>query len=302
MNLDYLKAFYVTVINNSISKAAKVLHLSQPALSMQIQALEKELDSELLIRSTKGVQLTEAGEVLYDYAKTIISINENIQRDLKNINKNRQLHIGACTAVGEYALPCSLFLYKDKNPNIDVHIEISNTPGVIEKLINHTVRIGIIQGMPDTEELNCSAIMKDRLILVVQPQLWERLSKNSEKRMTLELLKTMPLIMREENSGTRCLVERGLLEKGMTLDEFQIAVELNSPEAVKSSVIAGQGLSFVPEYTVKRELKTGLLIALPIEGLEITCYYYVTYMKDTKLRPYEIEFLEFLKSNRRGFC
>jgi DNA-binding transcriptional LysR family regulator len=302
VNLEHLKAFYVTVMANSISKAAKQLHLSQPALSMQLQALEKELDSELLIRSTKGVQLTEAGEVLYDYAKTILSLKENIQRDIKNIHKNQQLLLGACTTVGDYALPCSLFLFKDKNPDISVHVEISNTPGVITKLINHTVRIGIIQGKPPGDEMEYMEIMRDKLLLVVQPQFWERLSAGESNSITLEELKELPLIMREEGSGTRCYIEETLSEHGTSLDEFNIAVELNTPEAIKSSVTAGQGLSFVPEYTVKKELRIGHLKAIEVQDVDFTSHYYVAYLKDTKLRPHEKEFLDFLNSHKRGFC
>lgn len=302
MNLEHVKSFYITVMANSISKAAKQLHLSQPALSMQLQSLEKELDSELLIRSTKGVQLTEAGEVLYDYAKTILSLKENIQRDIKNIHKDQQLLLGACTTVGEYALPCSLFLFKDKNTDIAVHVEISNTPGVIAKLLSHTVRIGIIQGKPPGDNMDYMEIMRDKLLLVVQPQLWARLNTANSESILLEELKKLPLIMREKGSGTRSYIEQALQEDDLDLDQFTIAVELNTPEAIKSSVIAGQGLSFVPEYTVKKELRTGHLKAIDVEDVNFTSHYYVTYLKDMKLRPPEKAFLDFLNSQKRGFC
>lgn len=89
MNLQYLKSFYITVKVNSISKAAKILHLTQPGLSMQIRALEKELQVSLLNRSNKGVNLTEAGKIVFDYAGTILSLQENIERDLKTLKAQK---------------------------------------------------------------------------------------------------------------------------------------------------------------------------------------------------------------------
>ena len=113
MNLQNLNVFYLTVKLKSITKAAEVLHFTQSGISLQIQSLEEELGETLLIRSNKGVELTEAGEVLFDYAGTILSIQDNIKRDFSNMRtKKKRLLLGACRAIGEYALPCSIYTYK----------------------------------------------------------------------------------------------------------------------------------------------------------------------------------------------
>ena len=113
MNLEYLQSFYVTVKSNSISKAAENLHLTQPGLSMQLKNLEKELGVTLLNRSNKGVEMTEEGKVVFDYAHTILDIKGNIERDLKSLHETvPTLIIGSCKSVGEYALPCSIYTFK----------------------------------------------------------------------------------------------------------------------------------------------------------------------------------------------
>ncbi|QEK12981.1 LysR family transcriptional regulator [Crassaminicella thermophila] len=294
MNIEYCKAFYITVKVNSISKAAKILHLSQPALSMQIQSLEKELQVSLLKRSNKGVELTEAGEILFDYADTLLSLHENIERDIANHKSNNiQLLIGSCKTVGEYALPCSLYTYKQDHKNINIHFEITNTSGVVENLINRNINIGIIQGDMHYKNIKSEKITSDQLLLVTS-------LPNIKDTISLEELTKLPIILREEGSGTRAIIKKFLESHGMKLDDLNIIYELNSMEAIKSSVVAGKGISFIPEMTIRKELKTGILNRIHINNFEIVSDYYVVYRN--KLDTHEKEFIKFIKSNKRGFC
>ncbi|SDK75681.1 LysR family transcriptional regulator [Natronincola ferrireducens] len=299
MNLQYLKAFYVTVKVNSISKAAKVLHLTQPGLSMQIQSLEKDLQVSLLNRSNKGVELTEAGKIVFDYANTILSLQENIERDLLNLNSDKkQLLIGSCKAVGEYALPCSIYIYKQDNKDVNIHLEISNTKDVIENLLDRTINLGIVHGCyncMNTNQLTIEKITNNSLLLVTSLPLM----KNT---ITLKELDHIPLIFREGGSGTRQCILDTLETHGISVDDLNIIYELNSMEAIKSSVIAGKGISFIPELSIKRELKDGILKKIDVEGLEVISDFYVVYRKDHVLSPHEMEFIKFIKSSKRGFC
>ncbi len=297
MNFEYLESFHVVIMHSSISKAAKQLHLSQPALSMQIQSLEKELGTQLLIRSTKGVQLTPAGEILYNYTKSILSLKENIHRDIKSIQKRPQLLLGFCTTIGEYLLPSNLFLYKDKNPNVEIHVEICNTPGVIEKLLNHSVRLGIIKGIPQDfdQEVEITKFLKDKLVLVVQPDFWKKINKNDADSISINELLKYPLVIREEDSATRRIVEESLKNIGAKLEDFNIAVEYNSPQAVKTSVLAGRGLCFAPTHLVEDEINRGKFKVLDLKGIEFLCQYYIAHLKDIKLNVHEKVFLDFLR-------
>lgn len=296
MNLQYLRAFYVTVKINSISKAAKVLHLTQPGLSMQIQSLEKELQVSLLNRSNKGVNLTDSGKIVFDYADTILSLQENIERDLDNLkNDTKNLLIGSCKSVGEHALPCSIYIYKNDNKDIHISMEISNTQDVIKNLLNRTINIGIIQGRTDNKNLKTEKVTCDRLLLVTScPVIKDQISRE-------ELLK-LPIISRENGSGSRIDIEEFLNDNNHKLEDLNIIYELNSLEAIKSSVMSGKGFAFIPELTIKKELKEGTLTNIKVDNMEIISEFYIVYRKDHNLSIYEKEFINFIKSNKRGFC
>lgn len=296
MNLQYLKAFYVTVQLNSISKAAKKLHLTQPGLSMQIQSLEKDLEVTLLIRSNKGVELTEAGKVVFDYANTILSMQDNIERDLKSLKSNKkELLLGSCKAVGEYALPCSIYIYKQDFGDVDINFEISNTEGVIKNLLDRTINIGIIHGNRKAPNIKTDKIASDRLLLVTSLPLMKDV-------ITLDEFIKLPLIFREPDSGTHQTIKDALLSHNIKIEDLNIIYELNSMEAIKTSILSGKGISFIPELSIKRELRDGHLKEIKIEDLDMFSEFFIAYREDHNLTVFENEFIKFIKSSKRGFC
>ncbi len=296
MNLQYLKSFYTTVKLNSISKAAKELHLTQPGLSMQIQALEKELDSNLLIRSNKGVRLTDAGQIVFDYADTIISLQGNIEKDLGNLMESKKvLSISSCKAIGEYALPCSIYLFKHENKNIEIDFEVNNSQKVIESLLNRNANIGIIQGNRKHDDLVFEKIVSDNIVFVSS-------TKNDLNTINIDTLKTLPLITREEGSGLYSTINSYLAKYKITNDDLDILFSLNSVEGIKSSVIAGNGFAFLPHLSIKRALRDNSLKIVNIEDFNISSDYYIAYRKGYSLSSHEADFIKFIKSNKRGFC
>ncbi|HJF36646.1 MAG TPA: LysR family transcriptional regulator, partial [Clostridium perfringens] len=168
MNLTYLRSFYTTVKCNSISKAAKQLHLTQPGVSMQIQKLENDINFKLLNRSNTGVSLTSAGEIIFEFAESMLSIEDNLQKkldELKNINS--KLIISCCKSLGEHVMPCSIYTFKEIHYKTDISMEIDNTSDILKKLTNHETNIGIIQGKPsDCKNLELIPLMTDNLVLV----------------------------------------------------------------------------------------------------------------------------------------
>lgn len=296
MNLEYLESFYTTVKYNSISKAASILHLSQPGLSGQLKSLENELGATLLTRSNKGVELTEEGTVVFNYAETLLSIQGNIKRDLINLNQDvPKLMIGACKSVGEYALPCSLFTFKDVHEEVAIHMDVINSSHVIEKLQDHTINLGIIQHDFAAEDMTLQPIISDQLVLVGNNLL-------SPSKISLDELKKLPLILREKKSGTRAIMEKALEEKNVSLEDLNIIYDLNSPEAIKSSIAKGKGFSFLPRIVVAQELKNKSLKIIQVEDLKIDFLYYLASRKNYILTEYEDLFANFIISNKRGFC
>lgn len=296
MNLEYLQSFYIAVKYNSISKAAQFLHLTQPGLSGQLKSLENELGVSLLTRSNKGVELTEEGKVVFNYADTLLSIQGNIKRDLVNLHKDKpKLLIGSCKSIGEYALPCSIFTFKDHHDEIDIHMEVANSTEVIEKLQDHTINIGIIQYDPKVDDIITEFIVSDELFLVGNIE-------NSPKKISLEELKDIPLILRENSSGTRHIVKDALKEKDISVEDLNVIYDLNSPESIKSSILAGKGFSFLPKLAIEQEIKNQRIKAVSIDNLNISFDYYVAYRKNYDFTEYEQMFVDFILSNKRGFC
>lgn len=295
MDFQYLESFYTTVKYNSISKAAVALHLTQPGLSLQLKNLENEMGTKLLDRSNKGVQLTEEGKVVYNYAVTILSLKGNIKRDLKSLQESPKLIIGSCYAVGEYALPCSIYLFKKFYDDVDIQIKLMNSTEVIEKLLDHTINLGIIQDHPKMGEVIARTIISDELVLAGH-------SSGGQEEIDLEKLKKLPLILREKTSSTRYLLEKALQKESVSLDQLHVVYNLDSPGAIKSSISAGNGFSFLPKLMIKKELKEGTLEQIKIDRLKIVFNYNMAYRKDSVLSEQEKNFIEFIHSNRRGFC
>ena len=296
MNLEYLQSFYTTVKYNSISKAAQILHLTQPGLSGQLKSLENELGVSLLNRSNKGVELTEEGKVVFNYADTLLSIQGNIKRDLINLHKDRpKLMIGTCKSVGEYALPCSIFTFKHLHKEVDIQMEAVNSSEVIQKLQEHDINIGIIQADPKIDDIITQHIISDELLLVGN-------SDFSPKKISINELMKLPLIFREQNSGTRYVIEKSLDEIGINISDLNVIYDLNSPEAIKSSIISGKGFSFLPRLVVAQELKKQSIHAVKVDGLKILFGYYVASRKKYTFTDYEQLFVDFIISNKRGFC
>lgn len=296
MNITYLRSFYTTVKFNSISKAAKELHLTQPGLSMQLQSLENEIGSKLLNRSNKGVELTDEGAVVYEYAGTMISLADNLERDLNNLKtKKSSLVICSCKSLGEHILPCSIYTFKEIHFNIDISMGIYNSQNVLKKLLNHDANIGIVTGVDIPENIVAAPIMHDNLILVS--------GRNAEKtNITLDEVLSLPLILREQGSGILTLLENALKEKLLTFNNLNVLISLNSVESIKSSVSSGRGYAFLPESVVSQELKTGNLKKINIEDFKIPFDYYIAFRENYTLTEYERKFADFLTSKKRCFC
>ncbi|MFZ5942724.1 MAG: LysR substrate-binding domain-containing protein [Bacillota bacterium] len=297
MNLEYLKTFYLAVKSNSISKAAKLLNMSQPGVSIQIQSLEKELSTKLLERSNKGVELTDAGQIVYDYAVSILSIQENIERQLSSYKKQKtELIVSSCTTVGSYALPCSLYLFKEKYPHVNVLLDITNSTNVMENILQGSAKIGLIEGDIVNKQINKILVTSDILKIAVSPTAY------AYDEITMEQFLTLPFIIRELGSGTRDVFSSTLSNAGINMQDVNVVMELCSAEAIKSAVVAGKGVSVFSDLAIKKELATGVLKEVRISGISFRANYYLVHNKNMGLVETEQDFYDFIMSNKRGFC
>ena len=297
MNLSHIKSFYETVKCNSISKAAKELHLTQPGLSMQLQTFENEIGEKLLNRSNKGVSLTEEGKIVFEFVESMIALQNNLDKKLKNLKDNKsKLYVSTCNSLGEQIIPCSIYTFKEIHPNINISMDIDNSKNILKKLLNHDTNIAIIHEFDNTpDNVVINKIMSDKLILVG--------STDSEiNSLTLDELVNIPIILREEGSGTLSILKRSLANNNILLDNLNVLLSLNSSEAIKSSVISGRGFAFMPELSITHELKRGTLKKINIKDFNTSFNYNIVMRKNYDLSDTENKFLSFITSNKRCFC
>ncbi|MCR8869040.1 LysR family transcriptional regulator [Bacillus sp. AFS026049] len=256
MKLENLKMFCLVVDEGSISQAARLSFLSQPAVTRQIHQLENYYNTLLFDREEGRLRVTEAGKLLYPFAKAIVNdfnhSKEVIQQSTGKYNAN--LIVGASLTIGEYLLPSLLGRFKKQQPEIKVTLTIKNTPRVLEDLSNDVIDLALVEGLVENTDFIVDKFAEDELILVCpSDHPWK-----DRKEIQLEELGNERMIWRESISGTRLIVENMLREYGV-LEKIESYMEIGSTQAIKSAVEAGLGISILPRLTVARELEQGFL-------------------------------------------
>jgi len=291
MNIEFLKVFYKTIYYNSISTAAKELFISQPAVSMQIKALEKELNLKLLDRSNKGVVPTEAGKVIYRYAEDILMLHENMLKDLQRFNGivvNR-LTISCCSTLGQYSLPCSLYEFKKSFPDIDIYIEHAPSSEVIVQVRDRGVDIGFIEGFYEDSGTDCIPMGNSFLHFVASPELIGRngISKDDIYKYNIFFI--------HRKCSLRRIIEENLAKAGINATSLKISIESPSIESIKASVVAGQGISILPYLCIKKELYSKSLTIFEIENIKFP-YSFSLIHKKKNGKLIKNEFIHYMKN------
>ncbi|MDI6823017.1 MAG: LysR family transcriptional regulator [Bacillota bacterium] len=267
MNIWQLEVFCTVARVKSFSRAAKLLHLTQPGVSAQVLSLEKHFGVRLFRRHAQGVELTPAGEAAFEYARRILELVEGMEKAISTTDDARQLTIAATQTIGNYALPCTVWAFKEKNPHADVRLEIVPAADVVTGVQNGRFDVGLLEGCEEglgkDDELVVRPITADELVAVVAPD--GRWSATGE--LGPEELLQMPLLLREPGSGVREAVEQCLARAGIDPAQLRVVAVMGSNEAIKSAVSAGRGVSILSRLAVQRELRTGTLQALPVRGL-----------------------------------
>jgi DNA-binding transcriptional LysR family regulator len=258
-----LQVFHTVARLLSFTKAAESLHMTQPAVTFQVRQLEEYFNTRLFDRTHNRISLTDAGERVYEYAAQIFDLYakmENAVRDMTG-EISGVLIIGASTTIAEYMLPSLLGDFKKMYPDVNVHLKVSNSDGIVHMVENNDIDLGVVEAPVVNKNLVVENCRNDRLVAIVPPQ-----HKLAEKgRVNLEDLQEHAFIAREEGSGTREVIEEYLAEAGLKATDLNIAMELGSPEAIKGAVEAGMGVSIVSEVTINKELQLGTLVALELD-------------------------------------
>ena len=258
-----LQVFHTVARLLSFTKAAESLHMTQPAVTFQVRQLEEYFNTRLFDRTHNRISLTEAGQRVYEFADRIFDLYaemENAVRDMTG-EISGVLIIGASTTIAEYMLPALLGDFKKKYPDINVHLKVSNSDGIVHMVENNDIDLGVVEAPVMNKNLVVEECRKDRLVAIVSPQ--HALAQQQKVRLP-ELLEAA-YIDREEGSGTREVILEYLSELGMNATDVHVSMELGSPEAIKGAVEAGMGVSIVSEVTIHKELQLGTLVALELD-------------------------------------
>jgi len=288
-----LRVFCTVTETKSFSKASEIIHLTQPAVSLQIQALEEIYETKLFDRSSSTVTLTPAGEVLYRYAKEILNLYAQADKDIGDITGlvKGSISIGASTTIGNYMLPSVISDFKTKNPKIKIHLLVGNTKRIVELLNAGNLDLGLVEGEVTKYKIVSEKLISDELTLIVPTDHpWAKKKDVS----VLDIVKE-PFIFREEGSGTRQVIEKHLLKRGITPQKMNITTVLGSTEAIKDSVENGSGIAIVSKWAVRREARYGALKAVKFKEGRLLRDFCLVFNKNS-ITSYAVdEFLTFLR-------
>ncbi len=290
MNLNHLAIFHAVALAGSISAGAVRLHISQSAVSKQLSDFEQHLGTVLFERLPRGVRLTEAGKLLLGYANRIFSLEKEAAQALGDLHALRRgrVAIGASRTIGGYLLPAVLAQFNRLHPEIELSLDVANTRAIQAMLLEGAIHVGFTEGLARDDALTFSVFAEDELVLIAAPG--DPLGRHTP--LAVDLLRDLPLLMREPGSGTRAVTEQGLAAHGITP---HAVMTLASTEAIKRTVAAGMGYAFVSALAVGIELKAGLLQVLPVAGLTLRRPLHQLLLNGSWVSPPVGAFLHFLR-------
>lgn len=255
MNIDILKIFVTVAEQKHFSRAAELLNLSQPGVSMHIRNLENEFETTLIHRSPKHVQLTEAGNILYIRAKQMLALYEEAKQEINELHNvvTGTLRIGASFTIGEYLLPKILAGYAHENPHVEIHTFISNTEEVLQSLRSNQIDIGLVEGRVVYTDVDTKTFMEDEMKLIAPPS--HPLTREESS------LQNQVWVLRETGSGTRAYSDRFIHDHQLKMKRH---FTFSSIQSVKEAVAAGLGIAILSDWTVRKELRSGEIVHVPL--------------------------------------
>lgn len=298
MDSYQLKVFCMVTRSQSFSKAAKLLHMSQPAVSNHIKNLEEYYQGHLFDRTPYGVVLTKAGKVFYDYALKILELQDEMEQHLETVlqRESNQIIVGASTTIGNVSLPCSIYLFKEEYPEVNIRLEIANSDEILRKVMSDQVDFGVLEGYHESPDLNAIPVTSDELVLIVSPN-----HSNDESFISLEDFLKKPIILREDGSGTRKILANALAKQGHSINDLNVITQMTTIDAIKSAVEAGLGEAVVPRLAVRKEAYLGSLKALKITGLDMPLNFNVIYPSKKPLSTTAKRFIKSLSDPEERF-
>ena len=268
MDTRQLAAFCTVVERRSFSQAAERLGVTQPAVSLQVRALEKRLGTQLLDRSGRRVEPTEAGRRLYRGAQRMLALEDQLVSEVGATGEGAlagDLVLGASTGPAAIAVPVVLCEFQRENPDVRVFLTVSDTHSVVERVAARDLELGIVGASRRHRGVRFEPFFSDQVILACPAG-----HPFANRAVMLEELREETLILMQEGAGVRQIVEDGLRRQGVRLRDLGVRLELGLQESVRRAVEAGYGVTFISRTAVESDLAAGRLAEARVEGLDAT--------------------------------
>lgn len=264
INLHQLRIFQAVAEHRSYSRAAEVLFLSQPAVSLQVRALERSVGLPLFEKAGRVLRLTEAGRELLNYSERIFALMDETQLVLEELSGARRgtVKVGASTTAGIYIVPRALGAFHRQNPDVKLTLDVVNRFTVQERLLHDEIDLAVMGLIEDAHDLEVVKFVPNELVVIASP----RHPLVNARAIPLDELIHETVLLREAGSGTRTDIERLFAAADISLS---IGMELRSNGAIKQAVAADLGVSVMPLSAIELELEVGRLVTLDVVGFPV---------------------------------
>jgi DNA-binding transcriptional LysR family regulator len=294
VSLRQLRVFEAAASSRSFSKAAEILHLTQPGVSMHIKELEANAGLPLFERIGRKLYVTEAGQELLGRAREILRALKDAEDTLDGLKGLRRGRINlAVVSTAKYFVPQLLAQFGRNFPELEIRLAVNNRNSVIEQLVANEVDLAIMGRSPESLDTVAEPFAQNPHVVIAAPS--HRLA--GLRRVPVEMLAGESFIVREPGSGTRKAMQQFFDDLHVVCN---VGMEMASNETIKQAVMAGMGVSFISRHTIELELQTQRLVALDVRGTPIIRHWYVAHLAKKRLSPTASAFKEFVLTHGRA--
>lgn len=262
-----LKVFYQVATHLSFTKASQALFISQPAISKHIQELEKEYNVRLFERLGSHIQLTKAGRLMLDHAHKILKDYQKLSNDMNALlqHPSGELRIGASTTISQYIVPELIAGFHRQFPHIRITMLSGNSRKIEAALAHDKIDIGMVEGSIRQPQFKYTPFMDDELVGIVR----HNHPFIQAESITLDALKTIPVVIREFGSGTLDVIQQALKQQGISLSDLNIEMHFGTTEGIKHYVEHSDSLGIVSIRSVNKDIYANIFRLIEIEGIDI---------------------------------
>jgi DNA-binding transcriptional LysR family regulator len=292
MDIRQLKLFCRIVERRSFSLAAEDMHITQPAASLQIRSLERELKTKLLDRSTRDIIATDSGEVLYRRARAMLELDERARTEIGNLGEliGGKISVGSSTGPGEHILPELMARFKERHAAVSISLWVAGTKEVIERVIAREFEVGVVGALAHQREIVVKPLARDEIVVVCSPShRWA-----GRETVSFDELLAEPHVLQQQGAGVRSVVEEHLRARGVSLDSLNVALEMGLNESAKHAVMAGGGVTFMSRFAVRTEVEHGTLAIVSVRDFRILRDFYYIHSRHKVLSKAAKAFLAYL--------